>query len=494
MQDARRKPPRFLLIGFLIVLVGTNLVNYFMFGFQPHPVSPEPPDQDAVNVDGEPYKLQQEFALFEEVLTLIREIYVDPVDLPLLVRGAIRGTIEALGDPGTTFYDSRSRELQEFHTQIKGSFYGIGVRIVEVEGNVVIFQVIPGTPAERAGLYPGDRIIIAAGEELTGQGVERAVELIRGEKGTSVTISIERPGAAAPLSVTIERDEIKMASVSSRWLEPGLGYIQISNFDGRTGASFARQLQELEAAGLGKGLILDLRYNPGGLVEEAVKVGKLLVPEGEITRLVGRDGEIREIHYSNAPPKPYPLVVLINEETASAAEIVAGALQDRGAALLVGVRSYGKATVQHLQYLSGRNALRITVYKYLTPLGHDIHGRGLEPDYAVELPAVLRYYRHFFPGRLTQGSYGMEVRLLQEILVALEYPVTVSGIFDEATAGALSEFQAHAGLSASGDFDDMTWILLREILDQLSLERDPQLQLAIELTGRPGLWADDRRP
>lgn len=489
MHDLQRKPHKFLFLGFLIVLIGTNLVTYFMFGFQPS--SSLPADQNQ-NAGYDLIKLGDEVELLEEVLELIRDYYVDPVDLPLLVRGAVRGAVGALEDPRTVFYEPR--ELENFMIQTDGSFGGIGVRIVDVEGNIVVFQTIPGTPAEKAGLYPGDRIRSAGGEDLSGQGVERAVELIRGPKGTSVTITIERPGAAAPFDLTLERDEIKMATVSSRLLEPGLGYIRISNFDRSTGVDFVRHLQELEAAGMAKGLILDLRNNPGGLVPQAIEVAKLLVPEGEITRLVGRDGEAREIYYSNAPPKPYPIVVLVNEESASAAEIVAGALQDRGAALLVGAKTYGKATVQYLHQLPGGNALLLTVAKYLTPLGSDLHGRGLEPDYPVELPAVLRYYRHFFPGRLAQESYGMEVKLLQEILAELGHPVTASGYFDGETAAALAEFQAGAGLDPSGVFDDLTWIKLRAALEKAAAERDPQLQRAIELTGQPGLWAKEGRP
>ncbi len=215
----------------------------------------------------------------------------------------------------------------------------------------------------------------------------------------------------------------------------------------------------------------------------------MLVPEGEITRLVDRYEQVKDIHYSHAQPKPYRIVVLVNEESASASEIVAGALQDRGAALLVGTRTFGKATVQHLERLSGGNALRLTVAKYLTPSGRDLHGQGLEPDVEVNLSPALKYYRYFIPGRLSQGGYGEGVRLLQQILQELgDDSVNASGYFDGATAGALRRFQRSASIPATGIFDDLTWIHLRENLDRVARERDPQLRAAVELLFSPELW------
>lgn len=477
-----------LVVGFLILLIGTNLINFFIFGYQvpKEGVAENPPDYSSPLPEG-----YVELELFAEVLERISKHYLEPVDLSILIQGAIDGMLKSLGDPQTSFFTSQ--DLENFLIQTMGSFGGIGVRIINVGDEVVVFEIIPGTPAERAGLYPGDRISRAAGEVLTGQGVERAAELLRGPKGSSVTISVVRPGADEALEMTLRRDDIKMKTVTSRMLQPGLGYIKISSFDSHTGADFTDQFEMMEQEGLQKGLILDLRNNTGGLVDEAIKVAKLLVPEGEITRLVDRNGQPRNIHYSSALPRPFPIVVLVNEESASAAEIVAGALQDRGAALLVGVKTYGKATVQHLEQLPGDTALRLTIAKYLTPSGKDIHGQGLEPDYPVELPAALKYYRYFLPGRLTQGNYGVDVELLQNMLGKLGYAVDPAGYFDEATAFALASFQRDAGLTSTGIFDDLTWIELREALDLVSQEQDPQLQKAMELTLKPELWGSPGR-
>lgn len=473
MPDYSHKSRKYVLIGFLVVLLGTNLVTYFMFGHRP-PAAP--PEQDAaVEL---PLDLGEELRMFGEVLDLLNNHYLEPLELPLLVRGAVKGAVQAVGDPRTVFYDAR--EYENFAINTSGSFAGVGVKIVEVDEDIVVLETIPDTPAERAGLRPGDRLRSAAGEELTGQGLDRAVELLRGPRGTAVEVSVERPGDGL-LFLTLERDEVELPSVTSRFLARGLGYIRIETFNSLTGDDFEQQLLGLEQEGLERGLILDLRDNAGGPVDEAIKVARLLVPEGEITRLVGRSGEIRDIHYSSGKPKPYPLVVLVNEETASAAEIVAGALRDRDVAVLVGTRTYGKATVQHLERLPGGNALLITVAKYLTPKGRDIHGQGLEPDVVVEQPDALQYYRHFLPGRLAEGDYGSAVEFLQEMLSELGYPVSRSGFFDRDTAGALSAFQADTGLETSGVYDDLTWIRMREALEKTAAMRDPQLDRAVDV-------------
>jgi carboxyl-terminal processing protease len=474
-----------ILIGFIILLIGTNLINYFMFGHKPE-ATPAEIDPGEESNPAEAAALE-ELGLLGEVLRKVTDNYFEPVDEAELIRGAIRGALGALDDPQTNFLDSS--DVENYLVNTTGTFGGIGVKIVNVDDSVVIYEVIPGTPADRSNLYPGDRISAVDGTDLTGLSVDKAAKLLRGDKGTSVEIMIERPGAVEPFSLALERDNIQTVTVTAKMLGDGLGYIKISNFDSRTGSNFSEQLFALEAAGMDAGLILDLRDNPGGLVDEAIKVGKELVPEGEIARLVDRQGQIRDIHYSIASRKPYPLVVLVNDDTASAAEIVAGALQDHEAALLVGEKTYGKATVQHLERLSGGNALQLTVFKYLTPSGRDLHKEGLEPDYHVEMSPALKYYRNFLPGKLEKGSFGPGVELLQEILIELGYTVEPSGFFDEATAAALASFQEDSGLSAHGQFNDLTWVHLREALDRAALTNDPQMEKALELIAQPGLWA-----
>ncbi|HHX86820.1 MAG TPA: peptidase S41, partial [Firmicutes bacterium] len=327
------------------------------------------------------------------------------------------------------------------------------------------------------------RIISVDGEPISGQGLQQVADLLRGAAGTCVKVVVERLGLSGSLELTVQREEVKVETVFSTVKEPGVGYIQITSFEQSTGDSFIRHLEALEASdGLGAGLILDLRNNTGGLLDEALKVAGQLVPEGEITRLVDRRGQVKDIHYSYAAGKPYPIAVLINGESASASEVIAGALQDRQAALLVGEKTFGKATVQTLEHLAGGSALRLTVAKYLTPCGRDLHGQGLEPDYYLELPEAFKYYSDFFPAILEEGDYGEEVKLLQQMLWELGYgQLTPSGYFDKSTAEALSDFQADHSLKTSGILDNLTCLRLRQAVEQLFQQADPQLKLARSL-------------
>ncbi|HED23493.1 MAG TPA: PDZ domain-containing protein [Firmicutes bacterium] len=421
-----------------------------------------------------------------QTMEAITKNYYTPVEKEILVEGAVKGMIKSLEDPQVQYYDSNA--LDAFLLDTRGSYGGIGVRIIEVGEHVVVFETFAGSPADRQGLNPGDRIIEADGHDLTGKGIDFVVELLRGPENTTVDIVIKRPGADEPIALTVEREEIRVTSVFSEMLEEGLGYIKISNFDSHTAEEFSSQFREIEQGGLSRGLILDLRDNPGGLVDQAVEIAKLLVPEGEIVRLVGRDNDVKTIYYSSAVKKPYPIVVLINEESASSAELLAGALQDRDAALLVGKTTFGKASVQQLVYLADDRAILLTMARYFTPSGHDIHQHGIEPDFEVDMPEILRYYRYFLPGRLERGDYGPNVEMLQMMLDQIGYTIDVTGYFDEQTARALTDFQTAAGITRSGAFDDQTWIQLREALDLAAREQDDQLNFALDLIHKPGLW------
>lgn len=482
---ARKKTFRWLAI-FLLVLIGTNLANYYIFNSKVDQTADLDKPTTIIKYEPMPQALESDIAIIGEAIDSITDHYYYPVETDILIEGAIRGMIVNIGDPYLRYFNPE--DLEEFMMETRGSYGGIGVRIIEVNDDIVIFETFPGSPAERAGLSPGDRIIQADGNELTGMGVNRAVELLRGPSNTTVDVLTKRPGADEPIKVTVEREEIMVTTVSSEMLEDGLGYIVISSFDSHTAAEFADQFLEMEKNGLSKGLILDLRNNPGGLVDQAVEVARHLVPEGEIVRLVGRDNDVKTTYSSYAVKKPYPIVVLINEDSASASELLAGALQDRNAALLVGKTTYGKASVQQLEYLTEDSAILLTVAKYFTPSGNDIDKNGVEPDFEVDIPEILRYYRYFHPDRLEPGSYGPEVRMLQQMLEQCGYNIEITDYFDMQTALVLSTFQSAAGLNPSGEFDDLTWVELREALDKASVEQDEQLNYALELISKPGLF------
>ena len=261
---------------FVLLLVGSNLGVYYLT--LQRSALPPPHDEEEYDLAA-PESLGQEWNIFVEVLERLQQNYLYPLDMAQVIRGAVKGALEAVDDPRTAFYDEK--ELENFLIEATGSFGGVGVRIIEVDDEIVVFETLPGSPADSAGIYPGDRISRAGGQKLAGRGVESAAEILRGKKGSKITLSIKRPGREDELSLTLEREEIRMETVFSRWEEPGLAYIRITNFDSHTGSHLRHSFPPGEK-GLREGLILDLRDNPGGLVEEAVKVAKLIVLKGRL--------------------------------------------------------------------------------------------------------------------------------------------------------------------------------------------------------------------
>ncbi len=484
MEQNNKKIIFTLIVIFVLLLAATNLATYFLARGSDGSAAADAP-ATIIKYDPGNGAADPEMAMILETIEVITENYYTPIEREVLIEGAVKGMIDSIDDPQVRFYDPK--DLDEFISETRGSYSGIGVRIIETQQDIVVFETFAGSPAARSGLAPGDRLLEADGNELTGQGINHAVELLRGPDGTSVEVLVKRPGADEPFPLSVGRAEIDISTVESEMLADGLGYIQINSFDSGTFNEFSGKFRQMEQSGLSTGLILDLRNNPGGLVDQAVEVAKMLVPDGEIVRLVGRNDEVQNIYYSNAEEKPYPIVVLINEDSASSAELLAGALQDRNAALLVGKTTYGKASVQQLAYLTGGNAILLTMARYFTPSGHDIHEHGIEPDFEVDMPEILRYYHYFFPGSLEQDDFGPDVEMLQMMLEQLGYNIKVSGYFDLQTSIALTAFQEDAGITSSGIFDDKTWVVLREALDRESRENDQQLNFAIDLFGKEGL-------
>jgi carboxyl-terminal processing protease len=369
--------------------------------------------------------------------------------------------------------------MEEMLMQATGHFSGIGVEIIEDEGEILIQRVISDTPAYFAGLRQGDRIVGVEGKSIFGLTSEEAARLLRGVSGTEVNITVRRPGESGLLFVNLTRAQIDRESVFIRRFEGGVACLHITNFDEGTVDVFESALETLENEGL-EGLIIDLRNNPGGLFDEAIAIGEIIVPEGEITRVVDRDGNVLSQFFSRAEPKDYPLVLLVNELTASAAEILGGALQDSGKAYLVGMPTFGKTSVQHLQHLSDGGGLRYTIAKYLTPNGTDLHHVGLKPDYEMELPPEYYLQYNAIPREIQPGDRGEKVALLQSMLDFLGYPLEITGIFDEHLSGALQSFQTEHGLHP-GVLDDPTREAMRIALNSKGVEVDEQLNFALNL-------------
>ncbi|MGB4417576.1 MAG: S41 family peptidase [bacterium] len=335
-------------------------------------------------------KYQAAQAIIDELGTmvdayrLVKERYVQEVADRQLQQGAMEGLVEALEDPYSHYLSPEN--YKKLKIQVTGTFGGIGVIMTLWEGDIVIVDPpMPGSPAAAAGLQAGDIITSVDGRPLAGLTVDQAAELIRGPVGTEVDLGIRR--GEETLEVTLVRDHIPIISVRSQMLEEesGIGYLRISVFNEHTGQEVREALAALEKEGV-RGLVLDLRRNPGGILKVAVEVAGLFLPAGEpVLHVRGRDGEEQSITTFDEPLCPHlPMVVLVDGGSASAAEILAGALQDTGRASLVGTRTFGKGSVQTIYPLGDDGAVRLTTALYITAGGHFIDKEGIQPDVTVE--------------------------------------------------------------------------------------------------------------
>lgn len=318
-------------------------------------------------------------ARFFGVMRLIEMRYVTPVDDETLIDGAISGMVQSLDDPHSIYM--KASMFKELREQTEGEFGGIGVTMGFKDSKVTIISVLEGTPGEAAGLMAGDEIIAVDGTPVTEWQPEEVALHIRGEIDTNVVLTIRRAGEDDH-DYTLTRTTIKIHSVKGKMIDgTQIGYLRIASFAEHTGEEFKQELSALEAQDM-KGLILDLRQNPGGLITSCVKVANEVVPKGTIVSVVERDGSKEEYTSSLEAPK-YPIVVLIDGNSASASEILSGALQDTGAATLVGTTSYGKGSVQMVLPLLHDDGIKLTIAKYYTPNGRSIDGTGITPDVEV---------------------------------------------------------------------------------------------------------------
>jgi len=327
--------------------------------------------------------------IFARALAYIELSYVEPVDQESLVYGATRGLADSL-DPHSVFLDPEEYEILK--SDAEGRFAGVGVEVSTRDGWLTILSVFEGGPAAKAGLQPGDRFLSIDGEDARDVRLYDAVRHIRGEPGTTVQVTVRRDGQEKALERTLTRAFIEIDPIEAQLLDDGLVYVRIKAFQDGTARLLSHALDEAvvkrRKQGGVTGLLLDLRDNGGGLLHEAVWVSDELLASGVIVSTRGRGGEkISEYSARRAGTRPkWPIVVLINENTASASEIVAGALHDHARAVLVGVRSFGKGSVQNVFELPGGSALKLTTYRYYTPSGRSIQAEGIAPDLIAEQP------------------------------------------------------------------------------------------------------------
>jgi carboxyl-terminal processing protease len=324
----------------------------------------------------------EDLRVFSEVLSLLQKNYVEPVDNKELVYGAIKGMVNTLDAHSSFMPPDVYKEVQ---VDTKGEFGGLGLQVGVKENRLVVIAPIEGTPADKAGVKAGDWILKVDNKSTKDLNLMDAVNMMRGAKGSKITLVISREGAKEPLEFTITRDIIRLKSVKSKLIEPGIGYIRVSQFQEQTGNDLADAYNQLKEKKI-RSLILDLRNNPGGLLSSAIEVAEQFLDSGKVVVAIkGKDGKKDEYFASGrGSPIDLPMIVLVNEGSASASEIVSGALQDWGRVLVLGAQTFGKGSVQTILPLSDGSALRLTTAKYYTPKGRSIQNTGIDPDITVK--------------------------------------------------------------------------------------------------------------
>ncbi|OHB33709.1 MAG: peptidase S41 [Desulfuromonadaceae bacterium GWC2_58_13] len=354
-------------------------LGWFSIGQATRPISAEAKSQ------------YEDIRLFTDVLSIVRKSYVEDVDMKDLIYGAINGMLASL-DPHSSFMPPDV--YKEMKVDTRGEFGGLGIEITIKDGILTIVSPIEDTPAYRAGLQAGDQIVKIENRFTKDINIMDAVKLMRGPKGSKISITVMRESFEKPREFLLVREIIKIHSVKSRTLEDGYGYVRLVQFQEPTSDELETALQELRKENNGslKGLILDLRNNPGGLLEQAVKVSDTFLADGLIVYTDGREeGSRMEFSaHAKGTESDYPMAVLINGGSASASEIVAGALQDHERAIIIGTQSFGKGSVQTIIPLSDDSGLRLTTARYYTPQGTSIQARGITPDIVVSQVEVKK--------------------------------------------------------------------------------------------------------
>lgn len=421
-----------------------------------------------------------EFEKLYSTYDKIKDDYYEEVDEEKLVDGAINGMIKSLDDPYSAYMDKK--EASSFHESISSSFEGIGAEIQEQDGQIMVVSPIKGSPAEKAGVKPNDIILSVDGKSVEGLSSSEAVLKIRGEKGTKVYLSISRAGESEPIKLTIKRDTIPIETVYAEMLDDGVAKIQVTSFSEHTVQELKTALEEMSKKDM-KGLVLDLRGNPGGLLDQAIKMASLFIPNGKVVLQVEDRSGKKDVYKSeNDGELKIPVVVLIDDGSASASEIVAAAVSESADIPLIGVKSFGKGTVQTAQDFEDGSNFKYTAAKWLTPEGNWIHKKGIKPDITVKLPdyASLPYIS---PDKeLKASDSSSEVKAAEEMLKEAGHdPGKIDGFFDEATKNAVIAFQREQKIKETGTIKDDTTVKLMQVIREKILKNDTQVKKAVEV-------------
>jgi len=368
--------------SYLRTLTGVSILGFAMsLGGQAKAEKAAPPPSAPVSAETSaiPY---EGLKTFSEVYGRIKQDYVEPVKDDKLLEDAIRGMLTGL-DPHSAYLDKE--QYDELKVGTTGQFGGLGIEVGMENGFVKVIAPIDDTPAQKAGIKTGDLIIRLDDKPVKGMSLNDAVKIMRGEPGSPIVLTIVREGAEQPIKVKLVRDIIKVKSVKSRLLEEGYGYVRLSSFQAKTGESMVEAIDELKKSGKIKGLVLDLRNNPGGVLNAAVSVSDAFLDDGLIVYTDGRveDAKMKFSASTGDMLEGAPIVVLINAGSASASEIVAGALQDHKRAIIMGEKTFGKGSVQTILPTSSGGAVKLTTARYYTPSGRSIQAEGISPDVAI---------------------------------------------------------------------------------------------------------------
>lgn len=457
----------------------------------------------------------------KSVMDMIKEKYNGEVTDDQLIEGAIRGMFNTM-DPYTSYFTME--EANSFFNSVGGTYSGVGVIITRTGSYIEIVKVLPSSPAEKSGILQGDRIVTIDGKNAVGITTDEAQSLLLGDEGTSVTLGIIRNNNNQPISIQVTRETIRINPVTSE-IRDGIGYIKLDSFNSNAVEGMNEALQEMDENGITR-IILDLRGNPGGEVAQAVGIAEKFVPKGLITRLDYKSDKIKDTEYfSDLTELKYKLAVLVDGNSASASEILAGAIQDTKAGVLVGTKTFGKAKVQsmiplltpeayakyseklkvktvdafeliNVYKIMPRNSevlgwSKITVGTYTTPNGRMIDDVGLTPDVVVEDPLpvneidVNNIQKLSVTGKFSLNSEGYDVFCAEKILKALGYDVdTPDTLLDEKTYEAVSRFRVDNKLYPGGDLDFTTQKTLNSKIYELILKTDRQYQTAVELLSK----------
>ena len=463
---------------FIVSLIATMIISVFLTVALVITQLPKADNKLAFGI----FKKNEIFQI-EKVFYYLKQNYLDKdVTSEQLIQGALKGMAESVGDPYTTYLvNDETAQLDE---TVNGAFGGIGAELKTDQSRVVISTTMEGSPSQQVGLQADDVITKVNGEDMTGKTISEVVKKVRGEVGTDVVLTIERVGTSLEVKLTRASIAINTVKAELDKEDASIGHVRITSFAKNTAEELEKAVKDLTEKGA-KSFVFDVRYNPGGLLDQAYKVANMFLKDGEpIVQVEDRFGE-KKIYKASSSIGEFkitqPYVLLVNEGSASASEILAAAIKEGAGGQIVGTKTYGKGTVQSVVDITDNSELKYTNAKWLTPKGNWIHKEGVTPTKEVNLPDYA--FLKIIDARetLKVGSVSQNVLSVETILKGLGYSVTADGYFDEATKNAVKAYQQKEGLTATGEVDEETAQKLMNSVRELIQQNDTQYQAAKEL-------------